>query len=70
MFVSKEYRKLGIGQRLLDMTLDFARRLAILKILLYSSSCLKISEVFPGSEGEDYILTDDCKYYFINMLNQ
>ena len=31
MFVSKEYRKLGIGQGLLDMTLDFARRLAILK---------------------------------------
>ncbi len=24
----------------------------------------KISEVFLGSEGEDYILTYDCKYYF------
>ena len=70
MFVSKEFRKLGIGHRLLNTTLDFARKVGYSKILLYSSSCLKISEVFLGSEGEDYILTDDCKYYFINMLNQ
>ena len=41
MFVSKEYRKLGIGQRLLDITLDFARKAGYSKILLYSSSALK-----------------------------
>jgi putative acetyltransferase len=41
MFVSKEYRKLGIGQGLLDVTLDFARRAGYSKILLYSSSDLK-----------------------------
>ena len=41
MFVSKEYRKLGIGQGLLDMTLDFARKTGYYKILLYSSSDLK-----------------------------
>ncbi len=41
MFVSKEYRKLGIGQGLLDMTLDFARKAGYSKILLYSSSDLK-----------------------------
>ena len=40
MFVSKQYRKLGIGQRLLDVTLDFARKVGYSKILLYSSSDL------------------------------
>ncbi len=41
MFVSKEYKKLGIGQGLLDVTLDFARRAGYFKILLYISSDLK-----------------------------
>ena len=41
MFVSKEYRKLGIGQMLLSKTLDFARKAGYSKIFLYSSSDLK-----------------------------
>ena len=40
MFVSKEYRKLGIGQGLLEVTLDFARKVGYSKIFLYSSSDL------------------------------
>src|SRR6476659_1213719 len=40
MFVSKEYRKLGVGPRLLDMTLDFGGKAGYSKILLYSSSDL------------------------------
>ena len=40
MFVSKEYRKLGIGQKMLDITLDFARKAGYSKMLLYSSSDL------------------------------
>ena len=41
MLVSKEYRKLGLGQGLLDKTLDFARKAGYSKIFLYSSSDLK-----------------------------
>ena len=41
MFVSKEHRKLGVGQGLLDTTLDFARKAGYSKIFLYSSSELK-----------------------------
>lgn len=41
MFVSKEHRKLGLGQKLLDTTLDFARKAGYSKIFLYSSSELK-----------------------------
>ena len=51
MFVSKEYRKLGIGQGLLDMTLDFARKAGYSKILLYSSSDLKAARILYLKNG-------------------
>jgi putative acetyltransferase len=51
MFVSKEYRKLGIGQRLLDMTLDFARNAGYSKIFLYSSSNLKAARTLYLKNG-------------------
>ena len=51
MFVSKEYRKLGIGQKMLDMTLDFARKAGYSKILLYSSSDLKAARTLYLKNG-------------------
>ena len=51
MFVLKEYRKLGIGQKILDVTLDFARKAGYSKILLYSSSDLKAARMLYLKNG-------------------
>jgi len=51
MFVSKDNRKLGIGQKMLDMTLDFARKAGYSKILLYSSSELRAARILYLKNG-------------------
>jgi len=43
MFLTKQYRGLGIGQQMLDTALDFAKRIGCSRILLYSSKELKAS---------------------------
>ena len=43
MFLAKQYRGLGIGQELLDIALDYAKKIGYSKILLYSSRDLVVS---------------------------
>ena len=43
MFLAKQYRGLGIGQELLDIALDYAKKIGYSKILLYSSKDLVVS---------------------------
>src|SRR3954452_9379732 len=43
MFLSKNYRGLGIGQQMLNTALDFGKRMGYFRILLYSSKELKAS---------------------------
>ncbi len=51
LFVSKEYRRLGIGKRLLEVALDFARKVGYSKIFLYSSSDLKAARMLYLENG-------------------
>jgi GNAT superfamily N-acetyltransferase len=43
MFLSKQYRGQGIGQQMLNMALDYAKKNGYSKILLYSSKDLVVS---------------------------
>jgi len=51
MFVSKEFRKLGIGYRMLHVVLNFAKNFGYSKILLYSSSELKAARMLYLKNG-------------------
>jgi GNAT superfamily N-acetyltransferase len=51
MFLSKKYRGLGIGQKMLDTALDFAIRTGYFRILLYSSKELKASRALYLKNG-------------------
>jgi GNAT superfamily N-acetyltransferase len=46
MFLSKNYRGLGIGQQMLDTAIDFAKRINYTRIFLYISKELKVSKIY------------------------
>jgi putative acetyltransferase len=51
MYVVKEYRHLGIGQKLLDTAVDFAKRIGYSRILLDSSKYLEAARVLYLKNG-------------------
>jgi putative acetyltransferase len=51
MYVVKEYRRLGIGQKLLDTAVDFAKRIGYSRILLDSSKYLEAARTLYLKNG-------------------
>jgi GNAT superfamily N-acetyltransferase len=51
MSVVKEYRRLGIGQKLLDTAVDFAKRIGYSRILLDSSKYLEAARTLYLKNG-------------------
>jgi putative acetyltransferase len=51
MYVVKEYRHLGIGQKLLDTAVDFAKRIGYSRILLDSSKYLEAARALYLKNG-------------------
>lgn len=51
MYVVKEYRRLGIGQKLLDTAVDFAKRIGYSRILLDSSKYLEAARALYLKNG-------------------
>ena len=51
MYVVKEYRRLGIGQKLLDTAVDFAKRIGYSRIVLDSSKYLEAARALYLKNG-------------------
>ena len=51
MYVVKEYRRLGIGQKLLDTAVDFAKRIGYIRIVLDSSKNLEAARALYLKNG-------------------
>ena len=51
MYVVKEYRRLGIGQKLLDTAVDFAKRIGYTRIVLDSSKNLEAARALYLKNG-------------------
>jgi putative acetyltransferase len=51
MYVVKEYRRLGIGQKLLDTAIDLAKRIGYIRIVLDSSKNLQAARALYLKNG-------------------
>ena len=51
MYVVKRYRRLGIGQKLLDTAVDFAKRIGYIRIVLDSSKNLEAARALYLKNG-------------------
>lgn len=51
MYLVKEYRRLGIGQKLLDTAVDFAKRIGYIRIVLDSSKNLEAARALYLKNG-------------------